>query len=204
MRSPLPSAAVILVAASLVLTGCSFSTTESSTSTGEEPAESSAPSTQESTSLDAAPATGETITGDGYTYVVPEGWAVPDQEIAGFSPDTLAANRQDTDGFADNVNVLESPAGLVTPDLVESAGVTELEGAGATDIVVNDRVTIADSESAHLSASMTSEGTTYSVEQYYVSTDDQTYVVTFSFSDTVTPDERQAVAESILVTWTWV
>jgi len=51
---------------------------------------------------------------------------------------------------------------------------------------------------------MTSEGTTYSVEQYYVSTDDQTYVVTFSFSDTVTPDERQAVAESILVTWTWV
>ena len=81
---------------------------------------------------------------------------------------------------------------------------TELEGAGATDIVVNNRVTIADSESAHLSASMTSEGTTYSVEQYYVSTDDQTYVVTFSFSDTVTPDERQAVAESILVTWTWV
>jgi hypothetical protein len=203
MRSPLPTAAAVLLAASLVLTGCSFSTSGSSTPAGEPSAESSAPSTQESSGLDAAPATGETITGDGYTYVVPEGWAVPDQEVAGFNPDTLAANRQDTDGFADNVNVLKSPAGLVTPDLVESAGVTELEGAGATDITVDDRVTIAGSESAHLSASMSSEGVTYGIEQYYVSTDDQTYIVTFSFSDTVTPDERRAVAESILVTWTW-
>lgn len=200
MRSPLPTAAAVLLAASLALTGCSSSNVEPSTPTG---AESAEPSPSDSSGLEAAPATGETITGDGYTYVVPEGWAVPDQEIAGFSPDTLAANGQDTDGFADNVNVLKSPAGLVTPDLVESAGVTELEGVGATDITVNDRVTIAGSESAHLSASMSSEGTTYGVEQYYVSTDDQTYVVTFSFSDTVAPDERQSVAESVLVTWAW-
>lgn len=203
MRSPLPTAAAVLLVASLALTGCSSPKAEPSTPTGGQSAEPSTPSAPDSSGLDAAPATGETITGDGYTYVVPEGWAVPDQEVPGFSPDTLAANGQDTDGFADNVNVLKSPAGLVTPDLVESAGVTELEGAGATDITVNDRVTIAGSESAHLSASMSSEGAIYGVEQYYVSTDDQTYIVTFSFSDTVAPDERQDVAESVLVTWTW-
>ena len=203
MRSPIPAAASVLLAASLLLTGCSLSTQGTPTPT-EQSTESGGTDESSSSGLDAQPATGETISGDGYTYVVPEGWAVPDQSVAGFNPDTLAANLQDTDGFADNVNVLKSPAGLVTPDVVESAGVTELESVGATDITVGDRVTIAGSESAHLSASMTSEGTTYGVEQYYVSTDDQTYIVTFSFSDSVPAADRVGIAESILVTWTWV
>ncbi|MBT2475454.1 hypothetical protein J7E68_12955 [Microbacterium sp. ISL-103] len=202
MRSPIPAAASVLLATSLLLTGCSLSTPGESTPT-EQSTESEAPE-QGSPSLDAEPAAGETISGDGYTYVVPEGWAVPEQSVAGFDPDTLAANLQDTDGFADNVNVLKSPAGVVTPDVVESAGVKELESVGATDITVNDRVTIAGSESAHLSAALSSEGTDYGVEQYYVSTDDQTYIVTFSFSDSVSAADRVGVAESILVTWTWV
>lgn len=203
MRSPIPAAASALLAASLLLTGCSLSTPGAATPT-EQSSESGETTEQGASGIDAEPATGETITGDGYTYVVPEGWAVPEQSVAGFDPDTLAADLQDTDGFADNVNVLKSPAGLVTPDVVESAGVSELESVGATDITVNDRVTIAGSESAHLSASMTSEGTTYGVDQYYVSTDDQTYIVTFSFSDSVSAADRVATAESILVTWTWV
>lgn len=192
LRTSLRTAAVLVVAGSL-LTGCSLLPTPT-------PGSDSQPSSQ-APALDAAPATGETISGEAYTYVVPEGWAVPPQDFPGF--DSLAANLQDADGFADNVNVIKSPVGLVTNEQVESEGVTELETAGATDIAVNERVVVADSESAHLTATMSSEGVSYVAEQYYASTDDQTYIVTFSFSDTVPAAERQEIAESILVTWTW-
>ncbi|MBN9224515.1 MAG: hypothetical protein ABS63_11055 [Microbacterium sp. SCN 70-27] len=147
-----------------------------------------------------APATGELISGTGYTYSVPEGWADPG-EVPGFSPDSIAADLTDDDGFADNVNVILSPAGKVTPEQVESAGVKELEGAGATDVTVQPRVKIAGQESAHLSAALASGGTTYAAEQYYVSNGDQTYVVTFSFSPTVGAKERVALAESVLASW---
>ena len=201
MRTPIRSAALLLAAA-LTLTGCSTLIPTAQETSGS----SSAPSESEETTaneLDAAPATGDTITGDGYSFAVPEGWADPQQEIPGFDPDSFAANMQDTDGFADNVNVLKSPAGFVSADQVETLGLKELETVGATDVAVNDRVSVAGSESAHISAAMTSDGVSYVVDQYYVSTDDQTYIVTFSFSDTVPAAERQQISESILVTWTW-
>jgi hypothetical protein len=68
---------------------------------------------------------------------------------------------------------------------------------------VNERVTVAGAESAHISATMASDGVSYAVDQYYVSHDDQTYIVTFSFSETVPLEERQQIAESVLVTWAW-
>ncbi|MFJ2370249.1 hypothetical protein [Microbacterium sp. NPDC087665] len=201
MRTPIRSAALLLAAA-LTLTGCSTLIPTAQETSGS----SSAPSESDETTaneLDAAPATGDTITGDGYSFVVPEGWADPQQEIPGFDPDSFAANLQDPDGFADNVNVLKSPAGFVSADQVETLGLKELETVGATDVAVNERVSVAGSESAHISAAMSSDGVSYVVDQYYVSTDDQTYIVTFSFSDTVPAAERQQIAESILVTWTW-
>ncbi|MFK0401964.1 hypothetical protein ACIQTT_06510 [Microbacterium sp. NPDC090225] len=205
MRTPLRSAA-LLVAAALTLTGCStLIPTEQETSGSSSQAETET-GTEETTAgeLDAAPATGATIAGDGYTFKAPTGWDDPQQEIPGFDPDSFAANLQDTDGFADNVNVLKSPVGVVTPDQVETLGLKELETVGATDVVVHDRVVVAGSESAHISAAMSSEGVSYVVDQYYVSSADQTYVVTFSFSDTVPAAERQQIAESVLVTWAWV
>jgi hypothetical protein len=201
MRSPIPAAAAVLLTASLLLTGCSLPAGGGS----EGSSGGSTQSSEEETTpqLDAAPATGDTITGDGYSYVVPEGWGVPTQSVPGFTPDTLAADLQDADGFADNVNVVKSPVGLVGADQVESAGPKELEAAGATGVTVNDRLTIAGSESAHLTAVMSAGGTSYAIEQYYTSTADQTYIVTFSFNDTVPAAERTALAESVLVTWTW-
>lgn len=201
MRTPIRSAALLLAAA-LTLTGCStlIPTAQETSGTSSAPSESEETTANE---IDAAPATGDTITGDGYSFVVPEGWADPQQEIPGFDPDSFAANMQDTDGFADNVNVLKSPAGFVSADQVETLGLKELETVGATDVAVNDRVNVAGSESPHISAAMTSDGVSYVVDQYYVSTDDQTYIVTFSFSDTVPAAERQQISESILVTWTW-
>lgn len=204
MRTPLRSVALLLAAA-LTLTGCSTLIPTSRESSGSSQSDTDT-ATEESTAgeLEAEAATGATIAGDGYTFVAPAGWQDAQQPIPGFDPDSFAANLQDTDGFADNVNVLKSPVGVVTPDQVETLGLKELETVGATDIAVHDRVMVAGSESAHISAAMASEGVSYVVDQYYVSSDDQTYVVTFSFSDTVPAAERQQISESVLVTWTWV
>lgn len=153
--------------------------------------------------IDTAAAAGVQVTGDGYSYAVPEGWDIPDTDAASIGADTLAADLTDTDGFSDNVNVVLSPAGAVTPEQVEDAGVSELTGAGATDVEVQDRVRVAGTESAHLSGSLTAQGASYSIEQYYLTQDDQTYVVTFSFSPTVDDDAREDVAESVLASWAW-
>lgn len=153
--------------------------------------------------LEAAPAAGVEITGDGYTYAVPDGWDIPDTDPSSIGADTLAADLTDTDGFSDNVNVVLSPAGAVTAEQIESTGVDELTGAGATDVEVEDRVQVAGTESAHLSGALTAQGASYSIEQYYLTQDDQNYVVTFSFSPTVDDDARQDLAESVLASWTW-
>lgn len=153
--------------------------------------------------ISAEPATGETVSGTGYSFTAPEGWADPGADAASAGADTLVADLTDTDGFADNVNVVLSPSGAVTADQVESQGVDELENAGATDVTARGRVTVAGGESAHLSAGFSSNGADYQIEQYYLTHDDQTYVVTFSFSPDVSQSERDAVSQSVLAGWTW-
>lgn len=161
---------------------------------------SASTATDPAPTLEVAPATGEVITGTGYTFAVPEGWGDPGP-VEGFDPDSLAADLTDADGFTDNVNVILSPAGRITPDQVETDGLKELEGAGATDLTVEPRVTVAGSESAHLSGSLAAGATEYAVEQFYVSDADQTYVVTFSFSSDVSKDARDALSGAVLASW---
>ena len=195
----------LTLAASLALVGCSDSSAT-------EPSESAPAATQASEAAaapasdagaGAEPAAGKTIEGTGYSFVVPEGWAVPEGSDAQEGVDTLAADLTDKDGFADNVNVVLSPAGEVTPDQVESKGVKELENAGAKDVTVRDRVTIAESESAHLSAVFPNNADEYQIDQYYVGHDKQTYIVTFSFSPTVSEADRDKLSASVLATWSW-
>lgn len=193
--SRLLKVSTITLATSLALAGC---------------ATASAPKAAESVSVSAqapepavAPATGTKITGTGYSFVVPEGWDRPGENLAQEGIDTIAADLKDTDGFSDNINVLLSPAGKVTPKQVESQGLKELEDSGAKDAKKHDRVTIGDSESAHLSALFPSEAGEYQIEQFYVSSKEQTYVVTFSFSPSVSEADRDALSNSVLATWSW-
>lgn len=198
--APLAVTAAALATA-LTLAGCSATT---GTTTPVDPSGGAAPSAAPTAAQSGAPepAGGSTITGTGYEYSVPEGWGDPG-EVSGFSPDSIAADLTDDDGFADNVNVILSPAGLVTPEQVESAGVGELQSAGATDVTVDPRVEVGGSESAHLSATFSSGGASYLIEQYYVSDAAQTYVVTFSFSPTVSTADRAAVTDPVLASWTF-
>lgn len=177
--------AATLLAASLFLVGCAGTPPDT---------ETAAPKVE--------PAAGETITGESYSFVAPEGWAVP-EDVPEVGADTLVADLTDTDGFADNLNVVPTPGGEVTPEQVETEGVKELEGAGATDVSFGDRLTVAGSEAANLSALFSSGGTEYRIQQYYLTRDGQTYVVTFSFSPTVSEADRNDLAQSVLATWEW-
>lgn len=188
----------VLLAASLSLAGCAVAGPPATDTPGADgDTEQTAPG------FSADPATGELIEGTGYAYNVPEGWGVPPGDV---DPqlDTVAADLTDDDGFSDNVNVLLSPAGALTPEQVETAGVAELEQFGATEVEVRDRVSIEGAESAHLSARFESQGFLYRVEQYYPTQGDQTFVVTFSFSDDLPEADRLAVSESILASWGWI
>lgn len=146
---------------------------------------------------------GTTITGTGYTYVVPRGWGPPPQKLPGFDPDSLAVDLQDTDDFADNVNVLLSPASPMTPGEAERAAEQELTAVGASDISIQDRVTVAGGESAHTSAVMSMNDVEYRIEQFFPTDNAQTFVLTFSFSSSVTPPERNEVTDAVLASWSW-
>lgn len=178
--------AALSLAAVLALTGCG-----------------AAGESSDAAAIDAEPATGELITGDGYTYNVPEGWVQSGEEALQGVADTLVFDGEDTDDFTDNVNVLLSPAGAVTADQVESDGLAEFEQTEGAEVEVAERVVIADSESAHLSGSLSQQGVEYLMEQYYATNGDQTYVITFSFSSGVSDEDRAAVTDPILASWAW-
>ncbi len=200
------SAAALALSAVLLLAGCGMSVAErEETSPGA--AESSAsPSSAPSSAptSDAAPAAGERVSGTGYSFTVPEGWGVPSADLVPAQADVFAVDLTDVeDGFSDNVNVLLSPAGAITPEQVESLGTAELEANGATEVAIGERITVAGSESAHLSAMLEQQGVQYAIEQYYATDAGQTHVVTFSFSPSVEGAQRAEIAESVLATWSW-
>ncbi|MGO1318527.1 MAG: hypothetical protein ACTMIR_16080 [Cellulomonadaceae bacterium] len=156
----------VLLAASLVLVGCSGesdparSTSATSSDATPTSSDTATPGTEESTAADDP----QTIAGTGYSYEVPDGWGDPEQDIPGFDFDTLAVDLGDDDGFADNLNVVLSQAGGLPLDTIEESAVTELETAGATDVTVLDRRTIAGEEALHLSSVMNQNGVDYQIE----------------------------------------
>ena len=150
-----------------------------------------------------AVAAGAVVAGDGYTYTIPVGWSQQDAALAP-QADTIAADSAPTGPFASNINVVLTPSGALTADMVEAVAVNELEAGGATSVEVLDRVTVAGSDTAHVTAVLTVGELTYRIHQYYVSSDDQTYVVTFSAAEDLPDEQTTALAESVLATWTWV
>lgn len=179
-------AAVAAVTAVLACAGCSESSSTEATS--------QAPSSA---------ADGPTISGTGYSYQVPEGWGPSPQDVPGFDPDSYVVDLQDRDGFTDNVNVILSPAGEITPQQAEAAAEEELPAGGFTEVVAHDRVTVAGSESAHVTAAGSINDTDYTVEQFYPTDDGQTFVVTFSFSSSVSAGDRAEVTDAVLASWAW-
>ena len=186
----------VAVASVLAVAGCSEAPSTESGPSASETTETTSPARPSS-------AKGPEISGTGYIYNVPRGWGRPPQNIPGFNPDSLAVDLRDSDGFTDNVTVILSPAREMTPAQLEDAAEKELGAVGAKDISLNDRVTVAGSESVHVTAGMSMNDNDYTIEQFYPTDNGQTFVVTFSFSSRVTARERATVTDAALASWVW-
>jgi predicted small lipoprotein YifL len=152
----------------------------------------------------AKPADGKTISGTGYSIKVPSGWGTPSQGVPGFDPDAFAADLNDKDGFADNINVItDDTVTRYKGDKLEDAVKAGLVGGKAKEVTVKDRVSIDGEEAVQIEAIFSLNGVKYRTKQYVVAHDNTGYVVTLSFSESVAAAKRDTVGESILATWKW-
>jgi hypothetical protein len=151
-----------------------------------------------------APARGMLIKGSGgdYSFHVPVGWKVPKDAP---KADAFAISaKADADGVFDTVNVLPAPATTDSLDEVGKKGVSYLEEVmGATHVTVRPRIEIAGVESVHISSLRTQDGISEWDEQYTIQHSGIAFTVTFAFNAGKSQEVREALAGSVLATWTW-
>ncbi|MDF8263791.1 hypothetical protein [Luteipulveratus flavus] len=175
----------------------SSSAAPTTTSTSSSPS-SAAPSTS------VAPAQGARITGTkrDYSFSAPKGWSDAKGKVP--NADAVAINFLDRDGFADNINVIrQEGTGGTTLDLVELASKRQLEAAGAKNVKVLPRTTVAGTEASRTSSALTSGTQSYLIDQAYILRGKNSYVVTFSFSPSVSEADRNKVIAPVLASWKW-
>jgi hypothetical protein len=206
MRTLTRRVAALAIVSSLTLAGCGGSdggSDESSDTDSSSSATTDAPDDSDTdTDSDVDAATGDTISGTGFSFNAPEGWTDAKEVLP--TALAVAANRGDSDGFSDNINVIEDKTIVdVDRDDLEKAVKRVLEGVNAQDVTIKDPVEVDGEEAVTVAASLEQNGTKYLTEQFAVSHDGKGYVVTFSFSDTVSEDDRDDLTESVLETWKW-
>lgn len=205
MRTLTSRIAAVTLMSSLALAGCGGSDSGSDSDKSEKTPSSSASSTAAAPTSDVEPANGKTITGAGYSYSLPEGWDLPKKKIPGTeATDTFAADLTDTDGFADNINVIKQstippkPIGEFKDELGD-----QLKAAGGQNVEVKEVGQVAGEESLHISSTQGADKILNLTEQYFVVHDGSTYFITFSHSPDVSEQDRADVAQSVLATWKW-
>ncbi|HMU35589.1 MAG TPA: hypothetical protein P5108_11840 [Marmoricola sp.] len=189
---------IVLFVAGFLVAGCSVSVGNKS-----EPKTNNSPpvSVSPSPSLEA----GKEIVGDTFTFSAPVGWENVQKKL-GDKFAAAAAKSGDTDGFADNVNVLHVPDSGITLEQVKQAAPKELEGVNATNIKTLDDIKIDGVTAARVQAQIAvpnkTDLTSY-MTQYYVIKDGGHYVITISSND---PQDAPAATQDrdvILGTWKW-
>lgn len=194
--------AVVLLC-SLALTGCAGAASDrvaDSSSTARTADEGESPSAPRST---AAAATGESVSGDGFTFTAPEGWSVLDAaQMPSINFLALAGKDGDPDGFGENVNVIEDPTIVgIDLDQIEGSISKVLEGV-TSEVAVGDRLQI-DGETASAVTALYDGAVSYRTLQHIVEHDGTGYIITFSFSEDVPAAEQLEIAGSVAATWQW-
>jgi len=152
--------------------------------------------------ISAAPATGILITGTGYSFRAPAGWTPPQRPE---QADAYAISAQpDVSGFYDTLNVLVGPTTTDTLDEQQRNAAQYLEQAvGATQVKIRPRVEIAGEEGVHISSLQSHHGTTEWSEQYAVEHDGTGFTITLDFHENESQTDREALADSVLASWSW-
>lgn len=190
-RAPLLATALL----ALTLAGCSAPADTGSTTEETSTEASAAPSV--------APATGEAITGDGFTVNIPDGWGSPSGAALSSAGTIYVVDLEDPSEMPANLTVIPSPAGELTPEQIEEAATPELEAVGATEIQILDRVTVAGKEAAHINAALALGETGFQMHQFALANAGATQLVSFTFSEDMSEADRAAVYEPVLASWQW-
>lgn len=218
LRTCAATAALLLAAA------CSDSTQDAPTpdepttsETSEEPADvdptEEEPSTEPSEEEPTAESTdtdGPRVTGDSYSYAVPEGWEdiIDTPEAQG--ADTFVRSTSPVDGFATNVNTVIAPSSISTltadtPRLqqvrAQFAKSTRTE-TGVLPQPIDDTEIAGSFAIGHTVEEFEAQGTTVTITQYATVRDSISYVITVTAA-TADADVADAAASTVIESWTW-
>jgi hypothetical protein len=125
--------------------------------------------------------------------------------IPGFSPEVAYSAPDAQDGFATNLNVLPEPGlgqGRPVGQVVEGT-VPQLEASGFQEVEQHDPFVVDGKEAGVVTALASQNGVSYRTRQYFLSTDDAGWIVTFSFPQATPGADQAELAESVMTTWTW-
>lgn len=152
------------------------------------------------TDSSAEPAGGSEAQSSDFSFTAPDGWEDVTEQMGGFNAEAAWADPEPEGDFATNLNVIREPNGFDgdTAEYVE-ANLRSLEAAGFDDLT--EAGTFGDFEV--VTAGAEQNGVSYLVNQYYAARDGDGWVVTFSFPEGTSDDERTALAESVMQTWEW-
>jgi hypothetical protein len=148
------------------------------------------------------PATGIVVKGTGYSFHAPAGWRPPTRAV---KADSYAISaKPDAKGVYDTVNVLVGSPNSDSLDAQEQNAAQYLEQViRSTQVKIRPRVEIAGAESVHVSSLRAQQGISEWSEQYAVTHDGATYTITFAFQTSESQSTRDALADSVLGSWTW-
>jgi hypothetical protein len=177
----------------LFLSGCSVSV-------GNTKSESSSSSTPQQADA------GIKISGQGFSFNAPKGWENITEQLG----DQFAAGARETgetDGFADNVNVIRTGKSGATFEEVKRSIKSQLEQAGGKNIALLDDTKLDGVTAAHGRAEIpvpeNADGLIAHVDQYYVITDEGEYVLTITSQTGFDEAKPKANAAAILNSWKW-
>lgn len=202
------TAPALALAIALALSGCGGAeekqdaprSPETSTPTATEPA-----SPWEGT----PPAQGMALNGDGYSFNAVKGWTDATKEAKAVNQmvQVAASAAPDATGFATNVNVVVSDAGVEEPT---DEQMTQISGAIKKELVklaprlkVNEQTRVAGQPALDHEGAASREDVDYYIHQYVAFRERKAYTITFSFSRATTPEQRTGIINPVMASWTW-
>lgn len=189
--------APVLLAGTLLISGCGGSEpTDSSSSKSGEP--------DDSASSDA----GSAITGEGYRYELPDGWTERTDDLKEFNERITSGGSaaEATDGFTSNVNLIASPGMGTTfagkPDAL-FAQVKSEDAKLVPDLAREDDTELDGAEAVVATGTASTQGTEYNLTQVAAEHDGDLYLLSFSFAASAPDTDRQDAIDAVLDSWKW-